>query len=62
VGFAAAIAAGRLLASVLFGVSTLDPVVFGAALFVVLGAVGAATFVPAWRGSRTDPLAALRHQ
>jgi predicted permease len=61
-GFAAAIAAGRLLASVLFGVSTLDPVAFGAALFVVLGAVGAATFVPAWRGSRTDPLAALRHQ
>lgn len=61
-GLVAAIAAARLLGSVLFRVSTLDPVAFGTALVVVLSGVGIATFVPAWRASRTDPLCALRHQ
>ena len=62
IGLVAAAAAARLVASVLFGVSALDPLAFGAALVVVLGGVTAATLVPAWRASRTDPLSALRHQ
>jgi predicted permease len=62
IGLIAAVAAARLVASVLYGVSALDPLAFGVALIVVLGGVTAATFVPAWRASRTDPLSALRHQ
>ena len=62
IGLVAALGTARFLSSVLFGVSVLDPVAFGTALLVVLGGVGVATFVPAWGASRTDPLAALRHQ
>jgi ABC-type lipoprotein release transport system permease subunit len=35
---------------------------FGRALAIVLGVVIAATLVPAWRASRTNPISALRHQ
>jgi ABC-type lipoprotein release transport system permease subunit len=47
---------------VLYGVSATDAVSFTRALVIVLGGVVLATFVPAWRASRTDPLRALRHQ
>jgi len=61
-GILAALGAGRLLHSVLFGVSTTDAASFARALTVVLGGVSVATVVPAWRAARTDPLTALRHQ
>jgi len=61
-GIVAALGVGRLLASVLFGVSTTDAVSFARAVAVVLGAVAVATIIPAWRAARTNPLAALRHQ
>jgi macrolide transport system ATP-binding/permease protein len=60
-GVAAALALTRLLGSALFGVSATDPVSFAGALAIVLGIVVVATMVPAWRASRTNPLAALRH-
>ena len=52
----------RLLASLLYGVSPTDAVSFTAAAAVVLTTVLVASFVPAWRASRTDPIAALRHR
>jgi len=61
-GTIAAFGVGRLLKNVLYGVSATDVTSFGQALVVVLGVVLLATFVPAWRASRTDPLKALRHQ
>jgi len=61
-GIVAALGATRLLGSVLFGVSTTDTTAFIRAVVVVLGGVLLATFVPAWRASRTNPLHALRHQ
>jgi ABC-type lipoprotein release transport system permease subunit len=42
-------------------VSTFDALSFAAALAAVLLAVFGASSIPAWRASRTDPLAALRH-
>jgi predicted permease len=60
-GIGAAAGAGRLLESVLFGVSAADGTSFARALAIVLGGVAVATLVPAWRASRTNPLAALRH-
>jgi predicted permease len=61
-GIVAAIGLSRLLGSVLFGVSATDGVAFARALAIVLGGVGLATIVPAWRAARTNPLSALRHQ
>lgn len=59
-GLAAAWAAGRGLAAVLFGVSPADPAVFGAAA-AVLGGVGlAAAWLPARRAADVDPIEALR--
>jgi predicted permease len=61
-GLSAALALGRLIGTVLFGVSPTDPVSFARALGIVLGIVALATIVPAWRAARVDPLRALRHQ
>jgi predicted permease len=61
-GTIAALASTRLLSGILFGVGATDPMSFGQALAIVLGGVIVATVIPAWRASRTDPLAALRHQ
>jgi ABC-type antimicrobial peptide transport system permease subunit len=60
VGLAAGAAATRFFASVLYGVSPLDPVVY-AVMAMTLGAVGLlAMYVPARRATRVDPVVALR--
>lgn len=62
VGVGGGLAATRALKSLLFGVSVSDPGTFAAsALF--LGAVAlVASFVPAHRASRVDPMVALRYE
>jgi predicted permease len=60
-GVVAALGLGRLLDSVLFGVSPTDALSFARALTVVLAGVIVATLIPAWRAARTNPLSALRH-
>ncbi len=62
VGLVAALGVGRLIGSLLFGVSATDATSFARALAIVLGGVAVATIVPAWRAARTNPLTALRHQ
>jgi predicted permease len=59
-GLAAAYFFGHYVQSQLFGLRADDPLVFAAATLVLLSAVAAATFVPALRASRVDPLHALR--
>ena len=60
IGVALAAVVARLLGSMLYGISPMDPVTFGAVI-VVLGLVaGLAAVVPALRASRLDPLVALR--
>jgi predicted permease len=61
-GLVLSLAIARLLASLLYGVSPTDAVSFTAALALVMTIVLAASLVPAWRASRTDPIAALRHR
>jgi putative ABC transport system permease protein len=59
-GGAGALALTRLISSMLFGVTPTDPYTFaGCALLMVLVAL-VATYIPASRASRVDPLIALR--
>jgi hypothetical protein len=60
IGIGVALAATRGLARFLFGVSPFDPVTFGAVTGVLLLAALVATFFPAIRASRVDPVVALR--
>jgi putative ABC transport system permease protein len=59
-GIAGAIALTRLLAHLLVYVSTLDPVAFAAAPVVLVVVALLATWLPALRASRVDPMEALR--
>jgi putative ABC transport system permease protein len=60
IGLLLALAVGRLMASVLFGVSAFDPITLlsVAALFAGVAALASAT--PAIRAGRVDPIQVLR--
>jgi putative ABC transport system permease protein len=60
IGVAAALALTRLVASLLYGVSPTDPVTFVAIAALLLSAAAAATYVPARRATRADPMIVLR--
>jgi len=62
VGLAAAFAATRLMAGFLFNVSPTDPWTFAAVVGIILGVVLVASWLPARRASRVDPLLALRSE
>lgn len=59
-GFVAALLLTRFLASLLYGVKATDPITFAIVIALMLGAVGLATAVPAWKASRIDPVRSLR--
>jgi predicted permease len=52
--------AGPGIQSVLFGVSPRDPVIYGTVVLLVIVVSAVATFVPARRATRVDPIVALR--
>ena len=60
IGAAAALAVGRALRQLLFGVSGADPLTFAATASVLLVVAFAASYLPARRAMRTDPMQALR--
>jgi putative ABC transport system permease protein len=61
-GVAAALAAGRLLASQLFEVKPTDPSTYAAVAFVLLATGLLACTIPALRAMHVDPLVALRNE
>jgi len=60
VGLGLAYAGGRLITSLIYGVSARDPVVFAATTALLLSVALLACWVPARRGARLSPLEALR--
>jgi predicted permease len=60
IGVLLSLAAGKLVAALLYGVSPRDPVALTTVAVVLLVVAALAAFVPALRASRVDPLAALR--
>ncbi len=62
VGLVAALAASRVLSSVLFGVSPTDGIALLAAVLVVGGVATLASLLPARRASRVDPNVVLHYE
>jgi len=62
VGLCGCAAVSRVLSSLLFGVSPLDPLVFGAVSIFLAGIAMLASYLPARRAAQVDPMSALRHQ
>jgi predicted permease len=60
IGLLASFALARFVTSLLFGVSGADPVTFGVVAVVLMMVATLATYLPAWKASRVDPVDALR--
>jgi ABC-type antimicrobial peptide transport system permease subunit len=59
IGIGVALALGRYVESVLYGVESYDPFVFTIAITLMGGVALVATAVPAFRASTTDPVKVL---
>ena len=59
-GLAASVALMRVMASLLFEVSPVDPVTYGAVSMGLIAAAAAASYIPALRAATVDPVVALR--
>jgi predicted permease len=62
IGIGASLAAGRFVASQLFGLEPTDLPTMAAAIFVMLAVSAAAGYLPARRAARVDPMVALRYE
>jgi ABC-type antimicrobial peptide transport system permease subunit len=60
IGLAGAVAATRLIGSLLYGVGAWDPVTFGLIVLLVSAVAFFAAWFPARRATRVDPIIALR--
>jgi len=62
IGVPAALAAGRLLVTFLYGLTPRDPMTLLTAIVILLAAASAAAALPARRAARVDPNVALRYE
>jgi len=59
-GMAAALGVMRLMGSLLFGVKPIDPLTYGAVAIALGAAAVMASYIPAMRATKVDPVDALR--
>ncbi|HEX9700785.1 MAG TPA: ABC transporter permease [Acidobacteriota bacterium] len=62
IGVLGALALTRLLETMLYEVSPTDPLTFAAVTLLLAATAWLASFIPALRGSRTDPMITMREQ
>ncbi len=62
VGLAGALVLTRLISSFLYGVTRTDPVTFACVSLILAGAALLASYLPARRAARVDPMTALRYE
>jgi putative ABC transport system permease protein len=60
IGLVLAAAASRIVATLLYGVSSIDPVAYGSMSVLLVGVALFATWLPARRAAATDPMNVLR--
>jgi ABC-type antimicrobial peptide transport system permease subunit len=60
IGLALALLSARAMRSMLYGIGPLDLPTYAAVVLLLVSIALAASAVPAWRASRTDPQLALR--
>jgi ABC-type antimicrobial peptide transport system permease subunit len=62
IGMVTSLVITRLLSSLLFGISATDPLTFSGVAVVLSFVALAATYIPARRAMRVDPVTALRYE
>jgi ABC-type antimicrobial peptide transport system permease subunit len=62
IGLSAALASTRLIASMLFGLASTDPVTISFAVVLMITVAALAGYLPARRAARVDPMIALRYE
>jgi ABC-type antimicrobial peptide transport system permease subunit len=61
-GVVFALALGRVVRPMLFGVKPSDPITFAGVGALLMGVAAVACYIPAQRAMRLDPLEAVRHE
>jgi ABC-type antimicrobial peptide transport system permease subunit len=62
IGFIVALAATRVMATLLYGVSVNDVSIYAVVITLLGGAALLASYVPARRAMKVDPMVALRYE
>jgi putative ABC transport system permease protein len=62
IGLAGALALGRVVANLIYGVKPTDPITFGAVSVLLAGVGLFASIIPAYRATRVEPMKTLRDE
>jgi len=62
IGLVCALAVTRLVSRLLYGVSPIDPVTFASVSFLLVAVAMLASWMPARRATKIDPMEALRYE